>query len=263
MSHRYIYDPEDDEWRYTGYGDYYISNTGRVWGPGRHGKPGLLNPTPNSKNGHLEVSLYVDGKRLRKYVHRLVAESFIQNPHGYPIVRHLNDDPYDNRVDNLAWGTQKDNMKDAIRNGSFRAFTDENREAAMQKRRTPIRSINLRTGEEKTFKSQQEASRQLKVNQSSINRVLSDRGNSAGGYYFKYVDDDKVISISDRKFSFHKALIKAINVMTGEERIFNGQTEAARELGMSVSSVSMVLSGKHYQLKGYHFEYVHEEDCYD
>ena len=50
-------------------------------------------------------------------VHRLVCLAF----HGFPreeqtICRHLNDDIYDNRPENLAWGTAKDNAADAIRN---------------------------------------------------------------------------------------------------------------------------------------------------
>lgn len=263
VSDIHVYDPEDDEWAYTGYGDYYISNTGRVWGPGRHGKPRLIKPTPNSRTGHLEVALYVNGIRLRKYVHRLVAEAFIPNPHSYPLVRHLNDDPSDNCVENLAWGTQTDNIHDAIQNGNFKYFTDKNRELAMQKRRTPIRAINLITGEENVFESQQEASRKLNINQSSIHRVLSKKGNSAGGHFFVYANNDNPIDISSKKFSRHSARIKAINVLTNEEFIFNSQTEAARMLEMSIASVSNILSGKYKQLRGYRFKYVDEEDRND
>ena len=45
--------------------------------------------------------------------------AYIPNPNNYPIVRHLNDNPLDNRLANLAWGTQKDNVKDSIKNNSF------------------------------------------------------------------------------------------------------------------------------------------------
>lgn len=44
------------------------------------------------------------------------------------------------------------------------------------------------------------------------------------------------------------------------EFIFRGQTEAARVLGLSIASVSMVLSGKMKTSRGYIFEYVDEEE---
>lgn len=263
MSSRDIYYPEDDVWTYTSNDDYQVSRSGRVWGPGRYGKSGLLRPTPNSRTGHLYVTLYKNGKKVKKYVHQLVAEAFIPNPNNYPIVRHLDDDPSNNCVENLAWGTQVDNMRDAIRNDRFRYLTDKDRENAMKKRRTPIKVTNLRTGKEMMFESQQEASRQLNISQGSINKVLSGRGNSAGGCFFAYANSENTLPIENRKFSLHKALIKATNVMTGDEMYFKGQTEAAKALGISVSAVSTILSKKYYQLKGYHFEYANEEDIYD
>lgn len=48
-----------------------------------------------------------------KWVHRLVLEAF----RGEPIVRHLNDDETDNRIENLAYGSRLDNAADARRNG--------------------------------------------------------------------------------------------------------------------------------------------------
>lgn len=259
MSSREFYDPYYDEWMMTQYPGYSVSKQGYVWGPGRYGNPGILTPWANPRSGHLMVSLYVDGNRYKEYVHRLVAEAFIPNPEGYPLVRHLDDDPSNNSVENLAWGTQLDNVHDAIEHGRFRYFSDEDREFAMQKRRTPIRAINFATGEELYFESQQEAARVLNIGQSCIWKVMNGKANSAGGYYFTYADNEEPIDISTKKFSRHGAFIRATNINTGEELIFRGQTEAARVLGMSIASVSSILSGKYDHLKGYTFEYVDEE----
>lgn len=49
-------------------------------------------------------------------LHRLLAQMFIPNPDNLPVVRHLNDDARDYRLENLAWGTQKDNLYDIFNN---------------------------------------------------------------------------------------------------------------------------------------------------
>lgn len=52
-------------------------------------------------------------------VHRIVAETFLgPAPFDGAIIRHLNDDPSDNKAENLAWGSHKDNAADRDRNGN-------------------------------------------------------------------------------------------------------------------------------------------------
>lgn len=59
-----------------------------------------------------------DGKRYiyarRGYktakVHRLVCEAFNGQPQDGQVCMHLNEDASDNRPENLAWGTQKENL---------------------------------------------------------------------------------------------------------------------------------------------------------
>ncbi|WP_052459590.1 HNH endonuclease [Tessaracoccus massiliensis] len=64
--------------------------------------------------GHLYVRLR---STVRAYVHRLVLEAFIGPcPAGHECC-HRNDDPSDNRVENLYWGTRADNMLDRVANG--------------------------------------------------------------------------------------------------------------------------------------------------
>jgi hypothetical protein len=50
-------------------------------------------------------------------LHRLICRAFHGEPLGdRKLVRHLNDDPRDNRADNLRWGDDRDNFLDRVRN---------------------------------------------------------------------------------------------------------------------------------------------------
>lgn len=118
----------NEEWRpVTGWeGLYEVSNQGRVRslprtrdtserGRRQHWPGQILNPSSRHA-GHLVVTLRDSPRHLSEYVHRLVAQEFIPNPENHPLVRHLDDNPKDNRVENLAWGTYSDNTQDKLRN---------------------------------------------------------------------------------------------------------------------------------------------------
>jgi predicted XRE-type DNA-binding protein len=237
---------------------YWVSTKGRVWSDVSNS---FIIGSPVGRCGHIDMSLRVAGGRLHKYLHRMVAEAFIPNPHNYPLVRHLDDNPSNNYVDNLAWGTQGDNIRDAIDNGHFYYLTREDIERANQARRTPVKAIHIQSGREYEFISQREAARYFGIDQSSIQNVLSKKSTNAYGYYFYYAGEEPD-DMSNYKYSRHFARIIATNIATGRKVVFRGQTEAARALGMSVSSVSMVLSGKQSSAKGYIFEYANEEEYY-
>nr|DAU34292.1 MAG TPA: homing endonuclease [Caudoviricetes sp.] len=51
------------------------------------------------------------GKRKDLYIHRLVAENFIPNPHYKQYANHKNTIRNDNRVENLEWCTAKENIE--------------------------------------------------------------------------------------------------------------------------------------------------------
>ena len=69
-------------------------------------------------DGYLCVSGGKRGAR-RWTIHSLVAEAFLgPRPSGL-VVRHRNDDKDDNSVENLAYGTRKENAKDAKTNGKL------------------------------------------------------------------------------------------------------------------------------------------------
>lgn len=69
-------------------------------------------------NGHLQVGITLNGRSRSRMVHQLVAEAFHGlRPEGLE-TRHLNGDPTDNRPENLAYGTQSENMLDRVRHGT-------------------------------------------------------------------------------------------------------------------------------------------------
>ncbi len=52
-----------------------------------------------------------------KYVHRLVAEKYIPNPHNLPVINHKDGNTSNNHVDNLEWTTKRKNCEHARLNG--------------------------------------------------------------------------------------------------------------------------------------------------
>ena len=91
--------------------DYLISNFGRIWSLRR--RQGLMKPQykidrqKNQDRRRQYVQFYGVGKKYS--VSRLVARLFIPNPLGLPEVDHINENPKDNRAENLRWTTGEAN----------------------------------------------------------------------------------------------------------------------------------------------------------
>lgn len=73
------------------------------------------------RDGYYPARLYRNGTIERStFVHAIVAEAFIgPRPAGMD-VRHLDGDPSNNHVSNLAYGTRAENFADAISHGTIR-----------------------------------------------------------------------------------------------------------------------------------------------
>lgn len=86
---------------------YYASQDGRIVSTRTNGIRVLK---PHMHKGYLRLYLFKSVEyRKAKFVHRLVAQAYIPNPHHYPEVNHIDGDRENNNVTNLEWCTKRYN----------------------------------------------------------------------------------------------------------------------------------------------------------
>jgi hypothetical protein len=146
-------------------GLYEVSDLGRV----RNNKGRILKDRYKTPMRYRCVVL----RKKQKSISSLVLEAFVSpRPHKM-VVRHINGNSQDDRLSNLTWGTQSDNILDKIRHGTNN-FND-----------VLVKVTNLKTGE--TFVGRQRPlSRQLNLCQSRIWSCCSN-GSTTKGYKCEYV----------------------------------------------------------------------------
>jgi len=100
-------------------GNQIVYKDGRVWSKHyeRFVKPCKL------KNGYLQIGL----NRKKMYLHRLIAQTFISNPHNLPEIDHIDNNKENCAVENLQWCTRRDNMQKAWKEGRIPRLTPEQR----------------------------------------------------------------------------------------------------------------------------------------
>lgn len=99
---------------------YAVTENGKVISYNKYKKGHILKAGLDG-NGYPAVMIkYDDGKFRMRHVHRLVAEAFIPNPDNLPVINHINERKTDNRVENLEWTTQRQNVVHSIPHRNYR-----------------------------------------------------------------------------------------------------------------------------------------------
>jgi sRNA-binding regulator protein Hfq len=99
---------------------YEVSNLGKVKSFKIDKVNGMILKPSINKWGYYNVILYAQQKPKSKLVHRVVIETFIENKKNKPYANHINGIKLDNRVENLEWCTNQENIDHAVKMGLYR-----------------------------------------------------------------------------------------------------------------------------------------------
>ena len=173
-------------------GFYQVSNLGRIKRIEHTDKMGhtykeRIVKCSNQGNGYLYVHLSKNGIPKWYLVHRLVATAFLHKKDGLDIVNHLDNNPLNNRVDNLEWTDYKGNMQHATKQGRMH-YNPNNLKKAQESRKRAV--IGKKDNKEYYFNSITEARKKLKIaNHISecCNNVYGYK--KCGGYEWRYLDE--------------------------------------------------------------------------
>lgn len=177
-------------------GKYQVSNLGRVRSLDRLDRSGaktkgkILNPKAN-KSGYVRVHLADGNGYNRESVHRLVAEAFVERKAETDnVVNHLDNNPSNNRADNLEWTTYKGNMEWAAKQGRMKGCP-KNLAKAQENKRIPVIAIDAE-GNRTWFASQKEAQKVLGVSAGHIAAICRKEYGykRSKGYSFEYADEE-------------------------------------------------------------------------
>lgn len=134
----------------------------------------ILTPCNNGK-GYLHIYLIKDGKSKKFYVHRLVADAFLENPNNYPCVNHKDENRSNNDVSNLEWCTH-------LYNSNYGRCRQKISEKATK---IPVIQI-LSDGTEVRYESTHYAEKCTHINHSNITSCCKGRTKTAGGFVWRY-----------------------------------------------------------------------------
>lgn len=195
----------------------------------------------NKSLGYRMLALAKDGKPKSFFVHRLVADAFLENPDSLPMVNHKDEDKTNNNVNNLEWCTAKYNMSYSNVFGS-----------AKNKNSKPVCQYDYDGNLIKEYASSHDAAEAMGVESYCISYCCQGKIGSVKGFLWKYADvnyvKSKVTGVRSRRIEQKD--------MTGKVlKIWDSITEAADATGSNRSLIGRCCHGFRKSTNGYQWAF--------
>jgi len=165
-------------------GKYLISKTGRVFSVFAN-KEMMLE---KHRSGYLRVGLYKNHKQIHCLIHRLVAETYIDNPNKKLFVNHIDGNKQNNAVQNLEWVTASENQKHAYKIGLQKVNVKAAHLVAHEQTKRKVAMLDERGKILDVFDSIKEAAKSIGMNDGThISAVARGKRAVCGGYKWRYI----------------------------------------------------------------------------
>lgn len=161
---------------FIGNGRYYATEDGHIYDFIRE----QLVSECLIKSGYLIVHLRDNGKSKIYTVHRIIGRVFCDGYRECLDINHKNGNKTDNKPENLEWVTRSENLQHAYKIGLRKSQKGEKRNS-LAKGVTRISD----SGEEKKYRTLQEAADDSGVFHQNISKVLSGKRKHAGGFQWR------------------------------------------------------------------------------
>lgn len=139
--------------------------------------------------GYARVWLtFDDGTKKHMYVHRLVAQAFLDNPQNLNEVNHKDENKLNNHYSNLEWCTRQYNNTYGIK-------SPQNRKKITPSNAKPIVLCDINTQNPiYFFKSSVEIEKRMSINASSVRKACknSPKGGKAYEYWWRYATSEEI-----------------------------------------------------------------------
>lgn len=172
-------------------GIYYISNYGRLKTKQKKVNSGIRNnpfvfrkeqilKNQINKLGYNHYSITINNNKKNINIHRIVAELFIPNHFKKNQVGHKDENPKNNRVDNLIWLTASENINWGTRNKKCSQIM------LSKKTGKKVSQYDLKGNFIKTYDSIKIAAKENDICRSQIANCCNGKHKKGGGYVWKY-----------------------------------------------------------------------------
>lgn len=143
--------------------------------------------------GYHKIILTKNKHRQTIFVHRLVAEAFLENdnPNIKTQVNHIDGNKLNNKMGNLEWVSASENIKHAFSIGVKKVSKKQTDTITKLGKNSNKRVLQLGLDGHiiKEWHSITEASKTLNINMSSISMCCHGKRNLAGGFKWKYINN--------------------------------------------------------------------------